>query len=233
MKRGFTLVEILIAMAILMIMVVILIGTLNPVVYVQKSNDIRRKKDLGRIKIALEEYYNDKKCYPPQDIVAQLRDKTNCYKSLAVFPQLAPWVCDPKGSPYFLVVPINTNCPKEYKIMANLEYNKDPSLLPNWDLAANSLFGYVGNLVPGSLVNYGAIGGNGTGNWYDTISNLCQEAFANGTGGVGAAGCFHKIGSSCNGIGLQPNCNAANGERCYLDSNCKDVCSVSSCGNFF
>jgi len=62
-KKGFTLVELLIVMAILLMMATMMVGTLNSVGIFNKARDARRKKDIGRIKIAFEDYYNDKGCY--------------------------------------------------------------------------------------------------------------------------------------------------------------------------
>lgn len=63
-KKGFTLLEILIVVALLVILGIMLILLIDPLAQIGKSKDTRRKHDLDVIKKAIEEYYNDKGCYP-------------------------------------------------------------------------------------------------------------------------------------------------------------------------
>lgn len=62
-NSGFTLVELLVVIAFLAIIAVIIINALRSSLW--KGNDAKRKADLDRIKIALEEYEKDHNCYPP------------------------------------------------------------------------------------------------------------------------------------------------------------------------
>lgn len=63
-RKGFTLVELLIAMAIISILATGLIMVINPVVQIQKASDSRRKADIAQIQKALEAYYQDNGAYP-------------------------------------------------------------------------------------------------------------------------------------------------------------------------
>ena len=63
-QSGFTLVELLIVMTILVIFAVILIGIIKPNTLIGKANDSRRKSDLNKIRTAFEEFFNDKGRYP-------------------------------------------------------------------------------------------------------------------------------------------------------------------------
>ena len=62
--KGFTLVELVLVVAIMGIMSVGIMLTLNPFAQFQKANDARRKSDLAQIQRALEIYYQDHGQYP-------------------------------------------------------------------------------------------------------------------------------------------------------------------------
>jgi len=131
-KKAFTLVELLIVIAILLIMIVILIGILNPIALVNRAKDSRRKKDLGRIRVAFEEYFNDKGCYPndlhPESWLTNLMSPGNCGSSSVFGKWLRPWPCDPNGDPYEILTGYDDKCPKWFKILATLENKKDSSI---------------------------------------------------------------------------------------------------------
>ena len=63
-NKGFTLIELIIAIGILGILAVAAIMALDPVAQLQKSNDTRRKSDLAQVQRALESYYQDNNQYP-------------------------------------------------------------------------------------------------------------------------------------------------------------------------
>lgn len=63
-QRGFTLVELIIVIAIISIMAAGVIAVLDPTAQFQKANDTRRKSDLSQIAKALESYYQDHGAYP-------------------------------------------------------------------------------------------------------------------------------------------------------------------------
>lgn len=62
-KKGFTLIELVVAMSIIAIVAASLWG--NFFTSIVKGRDSRRKQDLDSISKALELYYNDNKMYPP------------------------------------------------------------------------------------------------------------------------------------------------------------------------
>ena len=63
-NKGFTLIELIVAVGILGILAVAAIMALDPVAQLQKSNDTRRKSDLAQVQRALESYYQDNNKYP-------------------------------------------------------------------------------------------------------------------------------------------------------------------------
>lgn len=64
LSRGFTLVEMLIVIALVGVIAATLIFGINPIGQLQKSNDAHRKSDLAAIQKALELYYQDNGSYP-------------------------------------------------------------------------------------------------------------------------------------------------------------------------
>jgi prepilin-type N-terminal cleavage/methylation domain-containing protein len=62
--RGFTLIELIVAIAILSVMAITAIAALDPFAQFQKANDAKRKGDLSQVQKALEVYYQDNNSYP-------------------------------------------------------------------------------------------------------------------------------------------------------------------------
>jgi prepilin-type N-terminal cleavage/methylation domain-containing protein len=63
-EQGFTLIELIVSLAILGVLVTFLILSINPGSQFSKIYDGQRKKDLAQIKVALDMYYNDHNVYP-------------------------------------------------------------------------------------------------------------------------------------------------------------------------
>ncbi len=61
---GFTLIELILVVALFSAFVMALLTVLNPLEQFKKSNDVRRKSDLAQIQRALETYYQDHGSYP-------------------------------------------------------------------------------------------------------------------------------------------------------------------------
>lgn len=64
MRKGFTLIEMIITIGILGVLASIVLAVVNPLAQFQKSNDARRKGDLSQLQRALEQYYQDHGQYP-------------------------------------------------------------------------------------------------------------------------------------------------------------------------
>ena len=140
-KNGFTLMEIIIVVAFIALIAVAVFVLLNPLKQIKKSWDGKRKTELDQLRKVLENWYNDKNCYPKP---AQI-----CYDSPKNTPR-GTYIChicgqestSPSFSPYLLKLPCdpehptkkylyqveNLNCPTWYKIYATLDTNSDPAI---------------------------------------------------------------------------------------------------------
>jgi len=120
-RRGFTLIEILIAFAILTLLA--LMGFMAWQNQAAKARDARRKADIKRLNIAFEDYYGDKDCYPLANILE------NCGGD-----QLKPWLdqplpCDPlTHTPYCYIYDSTAPACQEFRILASLENASDPDI---------------------------------------------------------------------------------------------------------
>ena len=102
---GFTLLELMIVVAILSLLSAGIITVLNPYEQIQKSNDGRRKSDLSQIQKALELYYEDNGRYP-------LQSDDGSYQIVGVNQNILPW-----GSPwipYMNLLPKDPSSSKKY-----------------------------------------------------------------------------------------------------------------------
>lgn len=131
MKKGITLVEVIIVVGILMFLVAVAIGSLDTVGIFNRARDARRKKDVYRIKVAFEDYYTDKGCYPSKEMVESLNSKANCYGRIFA-PWLSRWPCDPNDRNYYVQVGYDDTCPKWFKVFAILENQSDDEISERW-----------------------------------------------------------------------------------------------------
>lgn len=129
MRKGFTLIELIIVMAILSILTVIVTGTFAS--SLRRGRDSRRKDDLRAIAGALETYYNDKGVYPS----GVSGDMVGCGASDA---QVCSWggeMRDGEGTLYMVLLPgdpLQTQqyyyvspSGTDYKLYAKLENDLD------------------------------------------------------------------------------------------------------------
>lgn len=209
-KNAFTLVEILIVFTIVILLALMMVSIFASKNFFDKGKDSQRKKDLARIKVAFEEYYNDKNCYP-QD-VASWNIQENCKSSSTFSPYLSPWPCDPNGEPYLIIV---DSCNK-FRVITNLENRNDEDIPEGWYEKENLYF--LGKTI--NDVNYGVSSSNI--NWYEEnyVSSNCSKE-----------GCFRfKEGDICSHVG---DCSFESGDtNCYQGSpSCKSECRVPCCGS--
>ena len=215
-RNGFTLVELLIVMTIVVILVMMMVGILNPAALINKSLDAQRKKDLNRIKISLEEYFNDNNCYPSGTVLSDLNDKKKCDSDIVFSPYLSPWPCDPDGQPYLIMV---EGCNK-FRVVANLQNTKDNDIPANWYTRTDLVL--VGFTKENA--NFGVSSSNIL--WYDTVPLPTPTISPN----CDIYNCFSKASGQCKSV----DSNGCSGNNCYyrsIDGNCLPECkAVDGCG---
>lgn len=109
-----------------LVVVVAIIGFLGTLVFwtfrtqIAKGRDAKRKADIVRIQVAIEEYEKDNDCYPtPISIL-------NCDPGSGLRPYLNKIPCDPTSNTSYTYEPETSSCPRWYRIYANLENQEDP-----------------------------------------------------------------------------------------------------------
>lgn len=137
---GFTLLEVLIVVALLAIIGTAIIILFNPIQQINKAWDSKKKSDLNVLKKSFEDYYNDKGCYPTLEKVcynAKSQYATdeakicNICGSNPLSPSFTPYItslpCDPRSpKSEFLYQVDNLVCPKWFKVYSELNYKIDP-----------------------------------------------------------------------------------------------------------
>lgn len=219
-RNGFTLIELLIVMAIIIILAVVMVGILDPAMLADKGYDAKRKKDLRRIKIAFEEYFNDKGCYPSGGLLINLNNKVNCGSITVFSPYLIPWPCDPDGTPYKIFV---EGCNK-FRVVTNLRNHNDKDILDDWYTRTDILISDLKN----TDVNYGVSSPNIL--WYDQVTkvnktysscltNQCNSYIYDSCKDTTAVGCEGDSGNcwysspACD----NPDCKLDPGDKCPVN----------------
>ncbi len=217
--KGFTLVELTVVMGIIIMMISIMVGTLNPILLYGRALDGQRKKHLGEIYKTLEEYYNDHRCYPDYDMVnTVLMNNNNCGARISILSRNVIWPCDPiRKTPYIISVP-DVACPTKFKVFATLDNLSDNPITETWrSNKAVYLYGfnYPRSQVVGNRFNFG-ISSYGE-SWSTKVGDnpLC----------VLASLCYAKSGVLC---GSAPG-NACTGGNCFASSSCNSQCQVDTC----
>jgi len=99
--KGFTLVELLIAISLIAILTGVLLAVLNPRGIQAKARDSQRISDLSKVKVALENYFSDNRAYPVEAAWAYIDTggtisaalKPNYINTLPKDPKLAGSLC--------------------------------------------------------------------------------------------------------------------------------------------
>jgi len=118
-QNGLTLIEILAVLAILLLIILALFKVFGS--NINRTRDAQRKTDLKNIKLAFEDYYNDRQTYPPEEYLS------NCNGN-SLEPYLKKVPCDPvTGEPYvYIPYPGSGNNSGGYRVLSILDDLSDP-----------------------------------------------------------------------------------------------------------
>ena len=136
MRKGLTMMEIVIVISIIVLLLGAGLALLNPQTQIHKAWDGKRKSDLSILSKAIEDRYNDKGCYPkPSEICYDAGIGTLCHicgsksSSPSFKPYLDPLPCDPESSARdYLYEVDNTSCPTQYHVYTKLSNSADFSI---------------------------------------------------------------------------------------------------------
>ncbi len=166
-RKGFTLVEILVTVSILLVLGVTLLVMLNPMMQIFKGYDTVRKTDLAKLKAAFEQYYEDHGCYPSSTVL------DNCGGS-DLQPYLDKIPCDPNtNEPYLLYYyPTTSSCSQNYVVYAMLSNLFDPA---GKDIPyCNSYYAVYSPGASETVIVAGCSGQNICSRLYGCVSGACQ-----------------------------------------------------------
>ncbi|MDD3679646.1 MAG: prepilin-type N-terminal cleavage/methylation domain-containing protein [Candidatus Shapirobacteria bacterium] len=204
---GVTLIEWLIVIAIISILLIIIFAHINPLRERDRASDSRRKADLNRINIALEEFYSDHDCYPIQEIFNQ---------NEGLRPYLGQTPRDPGTGLAYFYFPQEEPCPQYYRLYTNLRWQDDPDI---------TKIGCSTGCGPDNFYNYGVSSPDtslvivtelATGCYNQSNCTICQEneeglCMCNAVGRC----CVEFLGDCPSGC---DQCFPAN--LCFFDGNC-------------
>jgi prepilin-type N-terminal cleavage/methylation domain-containing protein len=119
MNQGFTLVELIIVIAILGLLATAALAVLDPFTQFQKANDAKRKADLSQIQKALEVYYQDYGEYPDTYPQSPSKNGTILYPIVTLgappaLPVRAQKTWGSSWQPYMNVIPSDPVSTKHY-----------------------------------------------------------------------------------------------------------------------
>lgn len=131
-KKGMTLTEILIVVGVIAFLVLLVTVYLR--LQTLKSYDARRKAEIKRIAVAVEEYEKDKNCYPLPSVVI-------CNPGTGLRPYIDKIPCDPLTSASYFYEHEDSICPRWYRIYSVLENESDKDYYNG--IGPNNSFNYV------------------------------------------------------------------------------------------
>lgn len=121
--HGFSLLELIIDIAILGILLVILFMLVDPLSQLEKAKDITRKHDLKELQSALDTYYNDYGCYPTSlPFGSQWREGSTVY--MREVPQDGACNSNPSMC-YMYQVDMSDSCPQWNILFAKQKKSAD------------------------------------------------------------------------------------------------------------
>lgn len=189
--QGFTLIEVLIVVSIISLLSLSVIFAISK--QKTKTEDVAMKADLGRLKTAFEDYYNDHNCYPPKEWFDGPEDINN----EALKPYLDRMLYNKKTHLPYVLEKDSTGC-RWFKLYTTLNDPDDPQavLLRTTDPALGSTLG-----------NYGISSSNTIVHIFYNISNQSNTYYCSA---IGNCSSFDNTTNSCTPSYGDPNCSGSN-----------------------
>ena len=165
-------IEVLIVVIVLGILAVILLGYFNPLEKRDRAVDSRRKSDLDRLTVAMEDYYGDNNCYPTPAIAPDyLPCSGDTDEDFHLYLGTIP--CDPATGESYYYEPENVDCPQYHRIYTNLKWEDDPQVAE---------VGCQYGCGPSLVYNYGVSspnvsleGASSCSNWCACQGSVCND----------------------------------------------------------
>jgi prepilin-type N-terminal cleavage/methylation domain-containing protein len=162
-EAGVTLAELLVVVSILSMLMALGLVYLRTQVF--KGIDARKKAEMRRIGIAVEEYEKDNDCYPlPSQVV--------CSPGVGLQPYMDKIPCDPETNTSYLYVHEDSSCPTWYKFYTDLINDKDADYVAGLGPGGEFSFVYGSSNAPVDSVAGG--GGGPPANFYGCFSGSCN-----------------------------------------------------------
>lgn len=137
---GFTLLEVVIVLTVVVMLAVSVLWSFQK----QRSRGVdgRRKADLKNLQVILEDYFNDKGCYPTSA-------EMSCDPGTSLQPYITKLPCEPGTKNSYFYEPGPGSCPLWYNLYTNVEDTTDqtigrnccagscgPNLAYNWKVSS-------------------------------------------------------------------------------------------------
>ncbi|MGB6838985.1 MAG: type II secretion system protein [Microgenomates group bacterium] len=167
---GVTLPELLVVVSIIVLLITFILWYFRNQIF--KGNDGKRKGDIHKIQIAIEEYEKDHNCYPLPSFVI-------CDPGTGLKPYIPKIPCDPTTGASYFYEHEDSTCPSWYRLYANLENLSDE------DIAGACGPGYAFNYYETSpnapdpectdIENGNGENGGIPSDFYGCFSGVCQS----------------------------------------------------------
>ncbi len=151
--RGFTLIELVISIAVLSILTGLVLAILDPFSQFQKANDAKRKEDLVQVQRAMEQYYQDFGQYPKNSgpLIVDFKGNLLSWGS-SWQPYINVLPKDPKPSNTYVYYVSADH--QSYWLYASLERNSDPQACNKGSACASLSKNNLSNNACGGICNF-------------------------------------------------------------------------------
>lgn len=158
--KGITLIELIIVIVLIGILILIFITYFRSQLF--KANDAKRKGDIERIKIAIEEYEKDHNCYPAPQLVT-------CDPGNGLSSYLEKIPCDPVTNASYYYDYDASACSRWFRIYTNVEESDTDAMETCGPSGSFNYFAGSANAPSCQLSQ--------SGNFYGCRSGVCVPIF--------------------------------------------------------